>query len=176
MSTIRRVLGGALLHVPHPYPAPAQAPVRDAGPDGCGAPGTSAAADAARANPVAVTVVSGAALFLNAVRYVTAAMAVSAGTLVFLARGTDRPTGVLTEAGVAGPGAVGADRLLSGAALPSGQPVGPAVREVLHRATAAGLADGFAFVMFWLGLLAPAAIPLWLVLMPPSRSTATTGP
>ncbi|MGW7312497.1 hypothetical protein [Streptomyces sp. NPDC054865] len=106
----------------------------------------------------------------------TAALAVSAGALVFLARGTDRLTGVLTEAGVAGPGAAGADRLLSGAALPSGQPVGPAVREVLHRATAAGLADGFASVMFWLGLLALAAIPLWLVLMPPSRSAAKTGP
>ncbi|MFF4322640.1 MFS transporter [Streptomyces sp. NPDC001568] len=117
-----------------------------------------------------------AAGIINVVRYVTAALAVSAGTLVFLTRGTARLTGVLRDAGVPGPGAAGADRLLSGAALPSGQPVGPAVREVFHRATAAGLAEGFASVMFWLGLLALAAIPLWLLLMPTSRPAGTTAP
>ena len=51
---------------------------------------------------------------------------------------------------VPGLGAAGADRLLSDAALPPAQPVGPVVREVFRRATAAGLAEGFASVMFWL--------------------------
>lgn len=101
---------------------------------------------------------------INVVRYVTAALAVSAGSLVFLARGIARVGEVLREAGLAGPGTVAADRLLSGAVLPAEQAAGPLVREAFHRATAAGLAHGFAGVMFSLGVLSLAAIPLWLLL------------
>ncbi|GHI85176.1 hypothetical protein ACWGF3_01850 [Streptomyces xanthophaeus] len=100
----------------------------------------------------------------------TAALAVSAGSLVFLARGTARLGEVLREAGLAGPGTVAADRLLSGAVLPAGQAAGPLVRQAFHRATAAGLAHGFAGAMFWLGVLSLAAIPLWLLLMPALRT------
>ncbi|MGW6877154.1 MFS transporter [Streptomyces xanthophaeus] len=107
---------------------------------------------------------------INVVRYVTAALAVSAGSLVFLARGTARLGEVLREAGLAEPGTVAADRLLSGAVLPAEQAAGPLVREAFHRATAAGLAHGFAGVMFWLGVLSLAAIPLWLLLMPALRT------
>ncbi|MGW7025696.1 hypothetical protein ACWGFX_00620 [Streptomyces xanthophaeus] len=44
------------------------------------------------------------------------------------------------------------------------------MRQAFHRATAAGLAHGFAGAMFWLGVLSLAAIPLWLLLMPALRT------
>ncbi|MEU6211534.1 hypothetical protein ABZ891_16695 [Streptomyces sp. NPDC047023] len=115
-----------------------------------------------------------AAGIINVVRYVTAALVVSAGTLVFLGEGAARLGAVLRGAGVAEPGTHTADRLLSGAAQPGGQAAGPAVREAFHRATAAGLAEGFSSVMLWLGVLALAAIPAWLVLMP-GRSRSADG-
>ncbi|MEV7510903.1 MFS transporter [Streptomyces sp. NPDC090085] len=115
-----------------------------------------------------------AAGIINVVRYVTAALVVSAGTLVFLGEGAARLGAVLRGAGVAEPGTHTADRLLSGAARPGGQAAGPAVREAFHRATAAGLAEGFSSVMLWLGVLALAAIPAWLVLMP-GRSRSADG-
>ncbi|MEU9105565.1 hypothetical protein AB0D54_14520 [Streptomyces xanthophaeus] len=103
---------------------------------------------------------------IDVVRYVTAALAVSAGSLVFLARGTAELGEVLGETGPAGPGTVAADRLRSGAVLPAEQAAGPLVRDAFHQATAAGLAHGFAGVMLWLGVLSLAAIPLWLLLVP----------
>ncbi|MFD6972481.1 MFS transporter [Streptomyces sp. NPDC059979] len=106
---------------------------------------------------------------INVVRYVTAALVVSAGTLVFLGQGAGRLGAVLERAGATRPGTAAADRLLSGAAVPADQATDPALQEAFHRATAAGLAHGFSSVMFWLGVLSLAAIPLWLLMMPARR-------
>lgn len=110
---------------------------------------------------------------INVVRYVTAALVVSAGTLVFLGRGAGRLGAVLLDSGVARPDTATADRLLSGAALPTGGAAGSATAEAFRRATAAGLAHGFASVMFRLGVISLGAIPLWLWLMPAERSRRT---
>ncbi|RSS81843.1 MFS transporter [Streptomyces sp. WAC06614] len=105
---------------------------------------------------------------INVVRYVTAALVVSAGTLLFLGRGSAHLERVLRRTGAPAPTGATADRLLSGATLPTGRAADTATQEALHRATAAGLAEGFGSVMFWLGVLALAAVPLWLLLIPPA--------
>lgn len=66
---------------------------------------------------------------IDVVRYVTAALVVSAGTLVFLGQGVGRLGAVPERAGVTRPGTAAADRLLWGAAVPADQATDPALRE-----------------------------------------------
>lgn len=105
---------------------------------------------------------------INVVRYLAAALVVSIGTLVFLATGAARLNERLAAAGVPRREDAEADRVLSGVgthltAVEAG--LGPAARQAVREAAAAGLAHGFAMVMLGLGALTALAVPAWLVLL-----------
>jgi EmrB/QacA subfamily drug resistance transporter len=105
---------------------------------------------------------------INVFRYLTAALVVSAGTLLFLTAGGERLNDRLDRAGVPRQDDVRIDRLLTGVGerLDSvEQGLGPAARHAVREGAAAGLAHGFATVMLWLGILTLVGTVLWALLL-----------
>ena len=105
---------------------------------------------------------------INVVRYLTAALVVSAGTLVFLTEGGRRLDDHLDRAGVARQDDARIDRLLTGVgerleAVERG--LDPAARHAVRQGAAAGLAHGFASVMLWLAVAALVGAVLWTLLV-----------
>ncbi|MEV6318364.1 MFS transporter [Streptomyces sp. NPDC051776] len=136
---------------------------------GVGVGTTLSAPSAAGLGALAGTHAGEASGIINVARYVTAALVVSVGTLGFLAAGSERLNSSLDEAGTPRPGNTAVDQLLSGASRPAEHLLDEPHGQALRQATADALSHGFASVMFWLGVLALIATPLWLVLMGPSR-------
>lgn len=105
---------------------------------------------------------------VNVVRYLTAALVVSAGTLLFLSAGEEELNDRLDAAGVPRQDDARVDRLLTGvgerlAAVSQG--LGSAGREAVREGVAAGVSHGFAAVMLWLGALSLAGAVLWTLLL-----------
>jgi EmrB/QacA subfamily drug resistance transporter len=109
---------------------------------------------------------------INVVRYVSAALVISLGTIVFVEVGSDELNKSLAKAGA---GALEDDRLdavLTGAPAEVSATEGSLktdVRDDFERGAAQGISHGFGTVMLVLGIIALASIPAWLILMRPAR-------
>jgi EmrB/QacA subfamily drug resistance transporter len=109
---------------------------------------------------------------INVVRYVSAALVISLGTLLFVEVGSDELNKSLAKAGA---GALEDDRLdaaLTGApseVSSAERSLKAGVRDDFERGAAEGISHGFGSVMLVLGIIALAAIPAWLLLMRPAR-------
>jgi DHA2 family methylenomycin A resistance protein-like MFS transporter len=105
---------------------------------------------------------------INVVRYLTAALVVSAGTLVFLTEGGRRLNDHLDRAGVARQDDARIDGLLTGVGerLDAVEPgLGSTARHAVREGAAAGLAHGFASVMLGLAVLTLVGAVAWTLLL-----------
>jgi MFS family permease len=109
---------------------------------------------------------------INVVRYVSAALVISLGTILFVQVGSDELNKSLAKAGT---GALEDDRLdavLTGAPTQvsaTEESLKAGVRDDFEQGAAEGISQGFGTVMLVLGIIALAAIPAWLLLMRPAR-------
>lgn len=109
-----------------------------------------------------------AAGIINVVRYVGAALAVSLGTAVFVAVGSDQLNERLASAGVPTLEEDRLDKVLTGAPQhveAAERSLDPKDRAAFEQGAAEGVADGFSVVMLGLGIIALVGAVGWVALM-----------
>jgi MFS transporter, DHA2 family, methylenomycin A resistance protein len=109
---------------------------------------------------------------INVVRYVSAALVISLGTILFTEVGSDELNRSLSAAGVKELERDRLDHVLTGApsqVTAAEESLGRDVREEFESGAAEGISRGFAAVMLGMALTALASMVAWLVLMRPSR-------
>ena len=110
---------------------------------------------------------------INVVRYVSAALVISLGTILFVQIGSDELNSALDEAGTRKLEDERLDRVLTGAPTEVSETeaaLGPNTKAAFERGAAEGIARGFAVVSLWMGIACLLSMVAWLVLMRPARA------
>ena len=109
---------------------------------------------------------------INVVRYVSAALVISLGTIIFTEVGSDELNRSLEKAGAGALERERLDAVLTGApsqVTSAEQSLKPEVRRDFESGAAQGISRGFAAVMLALGIASLLALAAWIVLMRPAR-------
>lgn len=110
---------------------------------------------------------------INVVRYVSAALVISLGTIVFTEVGSDELNESLRKAGTGQVEEGKLDNVLTGAPTDVSEAeasLGPNSRSAFEDGAAHGISRGFAVVMLGIGIIAFISMALWLLLMRPARA------
>jgi len=116
---------------------------------------------------------------INVVRYVSAALVISLGTILFTEVGSDELNDSLKRAGASAVEEDRLDNVLTGAPSQVSETeakLGRAAREDFRTGADEGISRGFAAVMLALGIAAFASMAAWLLLMRAGRPAEPQGP
>jgi EmrB/QacA subfamily drug resistance transporter len=110
---------------------------------------------------------------INVVRYVSAALVISLGTILFVQVGSDELNRALDEAGVRKLEEERLDRVLTGAPTEVSETeaaLGANAKTAFEGGAAEGIARGFAVVSLAIGIVCLLSMVAWLLLMRPARA------
>ena len=110
---------------------------------------------------------------INVVRYVSAALVISLGTILFVQVGSDELNSALDEAGVRKLEEERLDRVLTGAPTEVSETeaaLGANAKTAFEGGAAEGIARGFAVVSLAIGIVCLLSMVAWLLLMRPARA------
>ena len=110
---------------------------------------------------------------INVVRYVSAALVISLGTILFVQVGSDELNGALDDAGVRHLEEERLDKVLTGAPTEVSETeadLGANTKEAFEHGAAEGISRGFAVVSLAIGIACLLSMVAWLLLMRPARA------
>ena len=114
---------------------------------------------------------------INVVRYVSAALVISLGTILFVQVGSDELNSALSKSEVRTLEEERLDHVLTGAPTEVSETeaqLGPNTKEAFESGAAEGISRGFAVVCLSIGIACLLAMVAWLVLMRPARAPSSS--